>query len=105
MLRPHHVGEMDAYLNLVSEYNIHYTMYGDSDVTAGQVMKIAVPKARDMAPTDGSGRTTNDGMYSGSFLLAQVRHTMTFDEGVDYYVRVSAINGARNMKIEDIKNE
>lgn len=102
---PDHAGEMDAYLNLVSEYNIHYTMYGDSNVTAGQVMKIAVPKARDMAPSDGSGRTTNDSMFSGSFLLARVRHTMTFDGGVDYYVRVSAVNGARNMKIEDIKNE
>lgn len=101
---PQHAGEMNAYLNLVSEYNVHYTIYGDSDVTAGQVMKIAVPKSRDMAPADGSGRASKDDMFSGSFLLASVRHTMTFDHGVDYYVRISAINGARDKTIEEIKN-
>lgn len=97
---PSHVGEMAAYLSLVGEYNVHYTIYGDSSVAAGQVMKIAIPMAKD---TTTSGIIhKNDPMYSGSFLCARVRHTLTFNENVEYYCRISAINGSRNMSIEDI---
>ena len=100
---PDHMGEMMAYINLVSEYNIHYTMYGDSNVTAGQVMKISVPQAQEESPGTTS-KYKQDAMYSGNFLCARVVHMLTFNENVDYYVRVSAINGARSKSVEDIQN-
>jgi hypothetical protein len=97
-----YVGEMKAYANLLTEYNIHYTIYGDSNVTAGQVMKINVPQSREIA-AKGEGKSTTDKMYSGSFLCARVVHTFSFNENVDYYVHISAVNGARNYSIEDIR--
>lgn len=101
-LYPDYVGEMAAYSNLISEYNIHYTIYGDSNVTAGQVMKINVPQSREQAGK-GTNRGTQDKMYSGSFLCARTVHTFNFNENVDYYVHISAINGARNHSIEDLR--
>lgn len=97
-----YVGEMKAYANLLSEYNIHYTIYGDSNVTAGQVMKIVVPQSREVA-AKGEGRGMVDKMYSGSFLCARVVHTFSFNENVDYYVHISAVNGARNHDIEGLR--
>lgn len=101
-LYPEYLGEMRAYTNLLTEYNIHYTIYGDSNVTAGQVMKINVPQSREMG-IEGGNRGTQDKMYSGNFLCARVVHTFSFSENVDYYVHISAVNGARNFSIEDIR--
>lgn len=101
-LYPEYIGEMKAYSQVLSEYNVHYTMYGDSNVTAGQVMKINIPQSQDVKSNDG-GRVTKDKMYSGVFLCARVVHTFSFSENVDYYVHVSAINGARQYSIEEIK--
>lgn len=100
-LYPEYIGEMKAYTSLLTEYNVHYTIYGDSNVTSGQVMKINVPQSREIADTGARG--TQDKMYSGSFLCARVVHTFNFSENVDYYVHISAINGARNYSIEDIR--
>jgi hypothetical protein len=97
---PEYVGEMAAYLTLVGEYNVHYTIYGDSSVAAGQVMKIAIPMSKDTS--DKGIVHKNDPMYSGNFLCARVRHTLTFNENVEYYCRISAINGSRNSSIEEI---
>lgn len=95
-----HTGEMQSYLNMVTEYNIHYTMYGDSNITAGQVMKIAIPEARDVANT---GQVHGaDQMYSGNFLVCRVKHILDINENVDYFIRVSAINGARGAPIDEV---
>jgi hypothetical protein len=99
---PEYLGEMRSYSNLLSEYNVHYTIYGDSDVTSGQVMKINIPQSRELA-SKGDARGQQDKMYSGSFLCARVVHIFNFGENVDYFVHISAINGARNYSIEDIR--
>jgi hypothetical protein len=98
-----HTGEMAAYLNLVSEYNIQYTMYGNSNITAGQVMKIAIPSAKDTAKSGNVHK--NDKMMSGNFLICRTKHTLDFNDNIDYYIRVSAINGSRGETIEELNNE
>jgi hypothetical protein len=96
---PEYMAEMNAYANMVSEYNVNYTIYGDSNVTAGQVMKILIPNSRDTDADDGSAHAPSM-LYSGSFLLDSVRHSITIGENVDYYTVISGINGARDRQIE-----
>ena len=96
---PDFMGEMAGYMNLVSEHNVRYTIYGDSDVTAGQVMKILVPAARDYVRAGETQRSRSD-MFSGSFLLTSVRHSLTFGENIQYYTVISGISGARAVSVE-----
>lgn len=96
---PEFMAEMTAYSNMVSEYNVNFTIYGDSNVTCGQVMKVLVPKSRDTSDNGGKTHEASD-LYSGSFLLDSVRHSITIGENVDYFTVVSGINGARDVSIE-----
>lgn len=96
---PEYMAEMNAYANMVSEYNVNYTIYGDSNVTAGQVMKILVPKSRDAKGSDSKVHEISK-LYSGSFLLDSVRHSLTIGENVDYFTIISGVNGARDTQIE-----
>lgn len=100
---PDHIGEMSAYVNLVSEYNIQFTMYGDSNITAGQVIKIAIPESRDTSTEEVIHR--NDKMYSGNFLICRTKHVLEFGDNIEYFIRVSAVNGARGESVEELKNE
>lgn len=94
---PEFVGEKSAYTNLVGEYNFRCTVYGNTDMTAGQVMRVAVPPiGRDKAGEE----TTTDPMFSGSFLIANIEHVITFNTNIDYYMVVSGINGARDYTVE-----
>ena len=96
---PDFMGEMAGYINLVTEHNVRYTIYGDSDVTAGQVMKILVPAARDHKKS-GETQRGRSNMFSGSFLLTSVKHSLTVGENIQYYTVISGVNGARSVSVE-----
>ena len=97
------VGEKMSYSNLVGEYNFRSTLYGDTDLTAGQVMSISVPRSQDV-DTPNTKRSEQDKMFKGSFLIARLEHIITFNTNVDYYMRVSAVNGARDDTIEGVRD-
>lgn len=100
---PEFTGEKMAYANLLGEYNFRYTMYGDTDVTAGQVMAISVPRSQDV-DTKQAKKAQQDKMFSGSFLIARLEHIITLNTNVDYYMKVSAVNGARDYAIEGVQD-
>lgn len=101
-LYPDYMAEMAAYTGMVGEYNVQYTIYGDSNVSAGQVMTINVPTASDVGRDEKSARKA-DMLFSGSFLLARVKHSFEFNEQVDYSIRISGINGSRSVKTESLQ--
>lgn len=100
---PDFVGEKAAYTNLLGEYNFRYTMYGDTDTTAGQVMAIRVPRSQDQ-DTKTTKKRDADKMFTGSFLITRVEHVITFNSNVDYYMRISAVNGARDYTVEGVRD-
>lgn len=100
---PDFVGEKSAYTNLVGEYNFRYTIYGDTDVTAGQVMAISVPRSQDV-DTPTAKKSEVDKMFSGSFLITRVEHIITMNTNIDYYMRISAVNGARDYTVEGVRD-
>ena len=101
---PDFVGEKAAYANLLGEYNFRYTMYGDTDVTAGQVMAIRVPRAQDQ-DMGSIKKNSNDKMFTGTFLMSRIEHIITFNSNVDYYMRISGVNGARDYSVEGARDE
>lgn len=78
-------------------------MYGDTDITAGQVMSITIPRSQDI-DTQTAPKASQDKMFSGSFLITRLEHIITFNTNVDYYMRVSAVNGARDYTIEGVRD-
>lgn len=100
---PDFVGEKNAYVNLLGEYNFRCTLYGDTDLTAGQVISISVPRAQDI-DTPSAKRASQDKMLSGSFLITRLEHIITMNTNVDYYVRISAVNGARDYPVEGVRD-
>lgn len=100
---PDFTGEKMSYSNLVGEYNFRATLYGDTDLTAGQVMSISVPRSQD-TDTQTAKRTEQDKMFKGSFLVTRLEHVITFNTNIDYYVIISAVNGARDDTIEGVRD-
>jgi hypothetical protein len=100
---PEFVGEKNAYANLLGEYNFRCTIYGDTDITPGQVMAISVPRAQDVDKGN-TKRSEQDKMFSGSFLITRIEHVIAFNLNVDYHMRISAVNGARDYTIEGVSD-
>jgi hypothetical protein len=98
---PDAIGEMNAYGQVVSEFNAHFRMYGDSNITAGQVLRVSIPP-----PTGDKTYTRSiDKGLSGSLLCMRVRHDFFFEENVTYYLSISGVNGTNIGAIKDLPNE
>jgi hypothetical protein len=76
-------------------------MYGDSNITAGQVLRVSIPP-----PTGDKTYTRSiDKGLSGSLLCMRVRHDFFFEENVTYYLSISGVNGTNIGAIKDLPNE
>lgn len=95
---PDHVGEMRAYAGLVSEYNAKFRMYGDSNITAGKVLKVSIPQSTG----DKQAERSEDPMVTGYMLCASVRHDITIADRVTYFLSISGIKGSFPTSIEEL---
>lgn len=97
---PDVAGEMVAYSNIVTESNARILMYGDSNVTAGQVLYFQTFQA-----DDSSTKVRPDPQKTGNYLLTSVRHDIIIDSRTDYKLSISAVKGNNDGTIEDMKSD
>lgn len=98
---PDTIGEMVAYSNIVAETNANILMYGDSNITAGQVLYFQTFMADDSNPE----KRRVDPQKTGNYLLSSVRHDIIIDSQTTYKISISAIKGTNDLTIEEMKSD
>lgn len=97
---PDVVGEVIAYSNIVAEQNAKILMYGDSNITAGQVLYFQT-----FAADDSNERRKVDPQKTGNYLLSAVRHDIILDSQTSYKLSISAIKGNNDLTVEEMKSD
>lgn len=98
--RPDAIGEMKAYASLVSQQQVNLVLYGDSNMTAGQVLAIKVYE-----PTDINISKKTDKQMSGTYLISRMRHNLTFDTETTYEIHALGMKGASYGSVEEIQSD
>lgn len=87
---------MSGFLSVIN----HITIYGDTEITAGDVITIHIKEATGLTPDAPVEENT---MLSGNFLVAKVRHSLTFGDTPQYYQALEVIKDGLNSQIEPVK--
>lgn len=95
---PDAIGEMNAYAGLLGQQQVGILLYGDSNITAGQTLTVRVYK-----PTDLGKIPSVDNTLSGTYLLARVRHCITFGTNTTYELHTTALRGKMNGTIAELQ--
>ena len=86
---PEKVSRMQAYTQRIAQNIIQIFIWGDNEITAGDVIEVHFPSAK--GTTDTGSRT--DRLSSGKFLVAKLRHMFTFGAKPVYTQSCELING------------
>jgi hypothetical protein len=88
---PDAVGEMNSYVGLFGQQEVRMLLYGDSNLTSGQTITVAIYK-----PTDQDKVPKIDDTLSGTYLISRIRHNITFGTQNTYQCHITGIKGAMN---------
>ena len=78
----------------------HVTIYGDSEITAGDVITVHIDEP---SGTTHAGQNEESSTISGNFLVAKVRHCLTFGDTPEYYQALEIIKDGMNSQTEPVK--
>lgn len=96
---PDAVGEMMSYASLLSQQQVGITFYGDSNMTAGQVVACKIYQA-----TDQNSSPKVDKHLSGNYLATRMRHNITFAQETTYEIHVTGVKGANMDTVEGLRD-
>lgn len=86
---PEKVSRMQAYTQRISQNITHIFIWGDNQITAGDVIECNFPSASSL----NDGRSKIDRLSSGKFLVSKLRHMFTFGAKPVYTQSCELING------------
>lgn len=87
---------MSGFLSVIN----HITIYGDTEITAGDVITVHINEATGLTPDT---PVEESSALSGNFLVAKVRHCLTFGDTPQYYQALEIIKDGMNSQISPVK--
>lgn len=87
---------MSGFLSVIN----HITIYGDTEITAGDVITIHINEATGLTP---DSPVEENSTLSGNFLVAKVRHSLTFGDTPQYYQALEVIKDGMNSQTTPVK--
>jgi hypothetical protein len=85
---------MSGFLSVIN----HITIYGDTEITAGDVITVHINDP--VGTTDTVEEATG---ISGNFLVTKVRHCLTFGETPQYYQALEIVKDSMNSQTEPVR--
>jgi beta-lactam-binding protein with PASTA domain len=89
---------MKAYATLISQQQANIALYGDSNLTAGQVITVKIYE-----PTDINAGKKTDKQLSGNYLISRMRHNITFETEATYEIHATGLKGTNFGSVEEIQ--
>lgn len=87
---------MSGFLSVIN----HITIYGDTEITAGDVITIHINEPSGLK---GDGPVEESTAISGNFLVAKVRHCLTFGDTPQYYQALEVVKDSMNSQVAPVK--
>lgn len=87
---------MSEFLSVIN----HITIYGDSEITAGNVITVHIDEPSGL---NHDGPNEENTTISGNFLVTKVRHCLTFGDTPEYYQALEIVKDGMNSATQPIK--
>jgi hypothetical protein len=90
---PEVIGQMNSYKHLLQQH-ASMLLYGDTDISAGQVISVEVPRATSDKAADRTAGRREDPFQSGLYLIATLRHDILIDGDATMNTSLTAYKGS-----------
>lgn len=81
----------------------HINIYGDSEITCGEVIKCNFKENKGLTPGAEEAQLPDDPVLSGNYLVTKCRHSLTFGDTPEYYQTLEIIKDGIVSNLEPIK--
>ena len=94
------VAALSVYISEFLSVINHITIYGDSEITAGDVITVHINESSGITQDAQKEENTT---ISGNFLVTKVRHCLTFGDTPEYYQGLEIVKDGMNSQTQPVK--